>query len=210
MPLEGTDGRDSVEDLLTRAQAVTGAEYLRLELDARQRAANNDVQKAALRRATSDADPIKALMARVVLGWVGEAEADYRGALEYLVGAPIRLARTPIGVPEPLAVEAYLTRNYAERAAPLLALRLLKEGGWPRWQVVGVLFYLEAHPDPITTSAVIRFAIETSEPEWRRYAVEALEKYTDPALAAKLRFEIARANTLKLPIPPEVRALGAR
>jgi hypothetical protein len=210
VPLESADRRESVEDLLTLGQTVTGAEYLQVEQDARQRAAGNDVQKAALRRATADTDPVKALMAHVVLAWVSGSEPDYGGALEYLVGIPRRMARTPAGVPDGLGVESYLTLHYVGRVAPLLALRLVKESDWPHWQVTGVLFYLEAHPDPTTTGAVIRFAIETTDPEWRGYAIETLQKYTDPDFGKKLKYEIARANALKLPIPPEVRALGAR
>lgn len=210
VPLESSDRRESVEELLTRGQTVTGPEYLQVELDARQRAAGNDVQRAALRRATADVDSVKALMAHVVLGWLSGSEPDYRGALDYLAGAPIRMSRTPVGYPPPLGVESYLTRHYAERVAPLLGLRLVREGGWPQWKIGGVLLYLEAHPDPTTTGAVIRFAIETADPKSRSLAIEVLEKYTDPDFGKKLKYEIARANALKLPIPPEVRALGAR
>jgi hypothetical protein len=210
VPSDSAERRESVEDLLTRGQTVTGAEYLQVELDARQRAAGDDVQKAALRRATADVDPVKALMAHVVLAWVSGAEPDYGGALEYLVGIPIRMAPTVAGFPSPTSVASYLTRKYAKRVAPLLALRLVKEGGWPRWKAGGTLFYLEADPDPTTTSAVIRFAIEVTDPALRGYAIETLQTYEDPNFGKKLKYEITRANALKLPIPPEVRALGSR
>jgi hypothetical protein len=90
----------------------------------------------------------------------------------------------------------------------LLALRLLKQDNWPHWQVVAVIFYLGVQKDPEITGALLRFAIQTEEAEWRGFAIEAVRAIKDPELPAKLAFERQRAKDLRLELPGELRTLG--
>jgi hypothetical protein len=187
------------------ALRTSGQPYSNLELDLRQHAQVDASAAEALRKAAlSHLDPIARLLARVILDWAEPKGADFKAALDYLEYAPIRLKRTAAGFPSPMGVESYLTRHFADRVAELLALRLVKESGWPRWKVGAIIFYLQAHKLVSTTSALVRFAIETDEADWRKFAVDAIREIQDPDLGAKLAFEIARARKLRRSVPADV------
>jgi len=188
---------------------ASGQAYLNLELELRQQVQVDSSLAQALREAdTSHADLVARVLARVILDWSGPKAADFKAALDYLDYAPIRLKKTAAGFPSPMGIESYLTLHFADRVAELLAVRLVKEEGWPRWKVVGILFYLQAHKLTSTTSLVLRFAIETADAEWRTFALEAVREIHDPDLGAKLALEIARARRLKRAVPAEVKKLA--
>jgi hypothetical protein len=186
-----------------------GREYLELELDLRRSSQIDPLEAEELRKAAiSHPDPIARLIARVVLDWAGPKAKDFKAVLDYLDELPIKLSRTAMGFPSPTGTESYLTFHFADRVAELLALRLVKQEGWDQWQVDAIVFYLKKHKVPSTTSPLIRLTIETSDNEWREFALEAIRKIHDPDLGAKLAFEIARAKKLKRLVPVAVRALA--
>jgi len=201
-----------MRELTLQAEAAAGPRYLELELRARQQAASDPIELAALREHLADDDPVVALMAHVVLDWLGDRRGDYEAALVHLKRAPERAAQTPKGTPSPLGVASYLTLHFSNRLTKLLALRLLKETDWDRWKVVAILLYLKEHKDPATTGALLRFAIETNEDTWRGFALEAVQAIADPRLTNKLAFEEARAKKLGRPVPATVQNIsrGAR
>jgi hypothetical protein len=187
----------------------TGRDYLQLELDLRGSAQLDAVEGESLRKAArSHPDPVARLVAKVVLDWAGPRGGDFKAALDYLALLPIKLAPTAMGTPSPMGTESYLSHHFADRVAELLALRLVKEEGWPHWKVVAIIFYLKEQKVPSTTAALIRLAIETPDPGWRGFALEAIREIDDRELGPKLTFEIARAHRSKRAVPSEVAALA--
>jgi hypothetical protein len=187
----------------------SGQRYLNLELDLRKDSQADGAEAEFLRLAAdSHSDPVARLVARTVLDWSEPKGGDFKAALDYLDYAPVKLAPTVKGFPSPMGIESYLTLHFADRVTELMAVRLIKGEGWPRWKAVGIIFYLKAHRVASTTSALLRFAIETSEAEWREFALEAIREIHDPDLPAKLTFEIARAQKRGRAVPAEVRALA--
>jgi hypothetical protein len=187
----------------------SGQPYLSLELDLRRDAQVDSSQAERLRRlAASHADRVARLLAQVVLDWASPKGMDFKAALDYLDYIPNRFKRTVIGYPPPSGVEAYLTEHFGDRVAEFLALRLVKETGWPHWKIAAITLYLKAHRLFTTTSALLRFALETDETHWRELALEAIREIHDPDLTAKLTFEIARARKLGGAVPADVRSLA--
>jgi hypothetical protein len=202
-------GTNRMSITFERAAEASGGEFLQLELDLRASSQLDRTESERLRKAAlSHVDPVGRLLARVILDWAGPREKDFKSALDYLEQAPIKLAPTAAGLPSAMGIEGYLTLHFADRVAELLAVRLVKEDGWPQWKVVGIIFYLKAHKVLSTTSALIRFAIETQEAEWRRFALQTIREINDPKLGPKLAFEIARAKKLKRPLPVDVKTLA--
>jgi hypothetical protein len=181
----------------------TGPEYLALESDLRRTLRPGSVELESVRKDTRD--PIAHLLAMVLVDWAGPKAADFNAALEYLDRIPRK--GSIIQNPPPVGVEGYLTREFANRVANLLALRLVKQPDWPGWKAVSVVLYLKTHKMPSTTAALIRYAITTTHEEGRKLAIEAIQAIKDPDLSAKLGFELARAQALGLTVPPDVRAL---
>lgn len=186
----------------------SGQPYLNLELDLRHDAQVDASQAERLRRlAVSHPDGVARLLAQVVLDWARPKGTDFKAALDYLDYIPKRFERTAIGYPPPIGVESYLTEHFGDRVVELLALRLVKETGWRHWKIAAITLYLQAHRVFSTTSALLRFAIETDETHWREFALEAVREIRDPELDAKLAFEIARARKRGRAVPPGVRSL---
>lgn len=185
-----------------------GHAYLELESALRQAARSGSADVESVRGNLAHADPIARLLAKVILDWAGPRENDFTLALDYLDKLPVELARTVLGTPSPSGTESYLTLHFGNRLAELLALRLVKEQGWPQWKVGAVIYYLKEHKVPSTTSALIRFAIGTGNQEWRAFAIQAIREIKDQDVAAKLAFEVTRARALGQTVPPEIRALG--
>lgn len=190
------------------AMEKSGREYLEFEFDLRRRAHLGSAEIESLGRNLAHPDPVARLLTKVILDWSGPRENDFKLALAYLDQLPIKLGRTAMGAPSPTGTESYLTLHFADRVAELLALRLVKEEGWPHWKVVAVILYLKAHKVPSTTSALIRFGIDTTNAEWREFALEAIHEIKDPELGAKLTFEFTRAKRLERMVPAEIKALA--
>jgi hypothetical protein len=185
----------------------TGPEYLGLEADLRRSARSGSQELESIRKHLTSPDPLVRLLATVLLDWAGAKESDFKSALEYLERLPVETRKTIVRVPSPTGTESYLTLRFGDRVTELLALRLVKEQDWPQWKVLAVIFYLKAHKVPSTTSALIRFAITTTNDKWRGFALEALREIKDPELSAKLAIEVTRARKLEQPVPADVRTL---
>ena len=120
----------------------------------------------------------------------------------------LRLSRTPITVPWPDGVGAYLTQHFEGRVADFLAVRLVKGTDWEEWRVAGVLYYyLKEQARPSTTEPVLRFAVETKNDEWRGWAIETIQASRDPDLKNKLDVERRRTQALAIPFPAALAAL---
>ena len=184
-----------------------GPEYLELESGLRQAVRSGPAGLESIRQELAHPDPVARLLAKVIIDWAGPRENDFKRALAYLDELPVKMKGTVLGTPSPSGAESYLTLHFADRVTELLALRLAKEQEWPNWKVLAVVFYLKAHKVPSTTSALIRFAIGTTNAKGRAFALETIREIKDPELAAKLSFEIARAKKLDQTVPADVRAL---
>jgi hypothetical protein len=198
----------TVSAAFDRTLEAAGPDYLRGELDLRQAAPLDPALNQRLRQVSAHGEPIARLLAQVVLDWGGPKRADFNAALDYLDRLPGKLARTAMGKPSPTGTESYLTLHFADRVAELLALRLIKEDAWPPWKARAVIFYVTAHRPPSTTTALIRFAIETPDTESRGLAIAGVRAIDDPTRATQVAAEIARAQRLQRPVPPDVRALA--
>ena len=206
-PDKGDTMQTTLSDDFNQALVAQGVQYLALESKLRDEIAP-DPQKAAQSLANLvKAEPIAQLMATVLLGWVGQDKGDSIEALDYLDKIGPKLKRSAVGHPRPAGVAGRLADSYSDRVANLLALRLVKQEDWPHWRVEGVLQYLQECKKATTTSALLRFAMEAKDEEWRRDAIETVKSIGDPDLAAKLTFEKARQRTLGKPIPDEFHGL---
>ncbi len=152
-------------------------------------------------------DPIARLMVGTLMIWMQEEEPKYQIALDYLDNLPKKYARTPISAPPPISVAYMLNEDFYNSVANVLALRLIKENEWPYWRIIGVLLYLKEQKLPSTTSALIRFAIETKDDEARGYAIEAIQAINDPDLKVKILIEKERLDNLQKSFPPELDSL---
>ena len=86
----------------------------------------------------------------------------------------------------------------------ILALRLVKVPSLPRWYALGVLLYLGEQRQSGVTGALLRFAVDTADPERRRCAVEAIGKIADPNVRTKVEAERARVARIGGFWPPEL------
>lgn len=161
-----------------------------------------------LRANLHHADPVARMLARTTLDWFEGSAKDYQDTLDYLDYLPARLSRTPITVPWPDGVGAYLTQHFEGRVADFLAVRLVKGTDWEEWRVAGVLYYyLKEQARPSTTEPVLRFAVETKNDEWRGWAIETIQASKDPDLKNKLDVERRRTQALAIPFPAALAAL---
>jgi hypothetical protein len=199
-----------MDDLFERAAAGSGAEYVEAERQLRRRLASGLADaEASVRQGQQSPDPVVRLLAEVVLGAHDPGMAQDHANLEKLfVNLPAHAARTPLGDPVPSAFASLLKRGYGNRATKFLALRLVKEPDWPSWQAVGALLYLQEQKDAAVTAAILRYATLTPAPDRRDLAVKALAGSGDPALASKVADARRWAQARKIPLPPEVAALG--
>lgn len=194
-----------MDALLQKAIERYGKNYLDAEYQLRQggSAAINTLQKNR-----NHPDPIARLMAECLLLWMQGKAPEYQEVLDYLGYIPKELAKTPVGYPPPIGICNDLSERFASRVADFLALRLVKEKDWPRWRVVGVLFYLEKQQLFSTTSALIRFAAETNSKEARGFAIEAIKAIADPDLKAKLGMGRKRLEEMHQKLPKELTNLA--
>ena len=177
--------------LFEQAVISKGADYLAAEQGLR---TQPGAAEPVLRRNLANPDGMARMLAEVLLAWTGNMAREYQQTLDYLDYLPARLARTPISSPSPTGIAGYLNKHFDGRVAEFLALRLLKSPDWPRWRVLGVLFYLKDQKLPSTTAALIRYAAETANQEFAASAVEAIRSIPDPDLRKKIAAERRRAE----------------
>jgi hypothetical protein len=190
--------------LLRRALAAEDEAYLTAERALREAPERADVLGEAL----GDPDPVARLLAGVALEW-GEAEDHpFGSALRRLDDLERRFARTAARTPPVQFVVDELSARYGGRLAELLALRLVKQPEQAPWRVMASLGYLERHPTPAVTEALIRFAARATSPKLQQAAARVLAGLGDPALPRKLAAERARLASQGIPIPAALAALG--
>lgn len=202
-------GRLSMNELFERALATSGAEYLAVERELRERW--NDAQlSAALATPAARLDPLALLLAKVLRLWRDQEKSNFDNVLLFFENHPKRVAETPMSVPRPDVTAGRLSRTFAASVTKLLSLRLAKEGQtWPVWKTETVLLYLGHQRDAEAVPAIIRFASLSPHEEVRAWAREALAAIRDPSLNAKI--EEAKAWSLRqaLPFPPDLTAGAA-
>lgn len=164
----------------------SGSDYLDAE---RQLLDGGPAALAVLRGHLDHSDPIGRMITRQLLDRMEGRASDIEPALAYLDGLPARIERTPLPAPPPSGVATYLGEHFQARVADFLALRLVKETQAPHWRVMAVLLYLRQQALPSTTTALVRFAADTRNEEWRETAVSAIRAIGDPALQPKLLAE---------------------
>ena len=190
--------RESMDAVFLKALASQNQDYL----DAEQQLLHGGQEAMTTLRANlACPDLVGQLIARQLLARMEGKAPDVQPALAYLDDLPQSLARTPISAPSPMGVAAYLGMHFDARVADFMAVRLVKITQDPRWRVSGMLLYLKQEAQPSTTAALIRFAAETPNDEWRKVAVEAIEDIDDPALQTKLQFERQRMMLLRREFP---------
>lgn len=187
--------------LFQKAIESRGNDYLDAEFLLRQ--GNSDAINTLCQN-RNHPNPIARLMVESLLLWMEGKTSEYQAALDYLDYIPKRLAKTPVGVPPPIGVSNELSDRFGSRVADFLALRLVKQDDWPRWRVIGILFYLKEQKLPSTTSALIRFAAETENDEARSHAIEAIKAIADEELKVKLQIERSRLEAMHKNWPNEL------
>lgn len=189
---------------------VKGRGKAYLDADEKLRAGGKEAEDV-LNAHIHDTDPIARLAARTTLDWLIPAKAkDYQSALDYLKALPEIEAKLITGTPSPTGTSAYLSLHYKDRLVDLLALRLVKGTDWAPWLVGAVTSYLEEQKRPSATAALLRFAVETREPEYVEWAVDAIRAANDPDLVTKLADEKARCQKLGLRFPGDLAALDKK
>ena len=177
---------NAMEEVFRTAITSVGEDYL--EAEQALRAGGADALMA-MQQGLGDGDPIAPLLVQVLTRWIEQNPPEYQAALDYLDFLPQKLARTPIPKPSPSGVAAYLTKHFAGNVTDVLALRLIKAIEWPHWRVAGVLLYFQEHKDPQITAALIRFAGQASDRDWRNLAIETIRATSDPNIGDKLASE---------------------
>jgi len=188
----------STDDLFRQASVSTGPVYLGAE---KKILWEGVAAATALRSHLHDADEVDRLMAKTLLDWIEGRASDNEPALQYLESLPARISRTAMGTPSPLGAAEYLELKHGKRVADILALRLVKETGWPNWKTGAVLLYLEKAKSPFANAAVIRFAAETKNQDYRDVAITILKDTQDAELPNKLRKESERCRASNRPLP---------
>lgn len=193
-----------MDQIFQQAVVEYGPRYLQAEDQLRH---GGTAAVDVVRRNLAHTDPIARLIAKCVLDWLEGRGQPYQAALDYLDRLPERMAQTAARVPSPTGVAGYLNLHFGSQVADVLAMRLVKGSDWPHWRVAGVLFHLRDQKVFSTTSAIIRFAAETTNDAWMDLALEALTAIADPELAEKVAAERQRLAVLNKPMPPRLAAL---
>jgi MoxR-like ATPase len=147
------------------------------------------------------------LLARTLLAWQSGKAPEYQKAIELIDAKEAEAAVSPRGSPSPTGLARALAKTFGPKAVDVLAVRLMKELGWPAWKVLGVLRYLEEQGPLEAAPAVVRFAAQTLEDDLRRAAVRVLGKVPPAELVECLREEQVYLEGRLRELPPELEAL---
>lgn len=191
------------EALLARAVDAENEGYLRAEAALRR----TPQAAPALQAGLAHDDPIARLLAQVLLDAAESESDDLDTADRYLEVSARWFARTVAGSPPIRGVVDNLTARYGDRLAGYLAVRLAKVPAAPAWRAQVALAYLERHPTPTVTDALLRFASQTSEPALQEAAARVAAGAGDVALAAKVAAERDRLARAGRSLPGALAAL---
>lgn len=188
------------------ALSATGPAYLAAEQELR---AMGPALSPVLAAQRTHADPMARLLAEVLQQAAAGSAAKQSKAITFIHEFGDGMEGMVIDTPPPSGLDRSLESDFAAGVVELLALRLIKETGWPDWRVSGVLLYLVRHTNghPLITVPLIRFAVSTSDEELRTWAVEGLSKQPDEMLLVPLKQERARAEAANYPWPPALLSL---
>ena len=191
--------------LVARALFSEDEAYLSAERALFEQASPDDVESAV---AGVDDEVVAPLLAQVAAEW-GETRGGGLEELDRYLDQIEHGFRGKVTSSPPVhAVVDNLTIRFGPRVADALALRLVKLPRAPAWRVRTALAYLERHPTPAATAALIRFAAASQTPEDQAFAARVLGASRDPELREKLARERSRLAAAGRALPPALAALG--
>jgi hypothetical protein len=177
----------STEDLLRDVLASEDETYLEAE-----RRLLEGTSAEALRTASEGYGDSIAELVPHVAAWHEEAPSQLSELDRYFEGLERWFRGKVVGTPPVHGVVEALSSRFGPRLAEVLALRLARMPSAPAWRTLTALGFLERHPSPTATDALIRFATTTTVPHFQETAARVLSKMPDPELARKLRDEQGR------------------
>lgn len=136
-----------------------------------------------------EADPVVPLMKSVLLALQSEQGAELDAAMAHMDRQAERYEGTQVPHPRPDVLASDLDYEHGVRAAPYLAVRLMKEPDWPAWKKAAVLEYLAMEKQESVLPALVRFAAENSNPGHQRMIAHALSVFSANATAKAKRDE---------------------
>ena len=191
-------------ELFERAMAGEDAGYLDVEAQLRTTPGTVDMLEEKL----SSDDPVGRLMASVLLDWSERSGSTFETVERYLDHVERKFAGTVVGAPPVRGVVDNLTARFGAALAEYFALRLVKVPTAPAWRAQTALVYLERHPTPAATEALIRYATATSEPVLQASAVRAITAARDVGLPEKLAAERRRLAVAGRSLPAALAGLA--
>ena len=133
-----------METVFEKAVMSYGRDYLDAEQTLRD---GGPAALSVLQENLQHIDPVARLMVSCLLRWMEGRAPEFQAALDYLDYIPKKLAQTPVGAPRAVGVANDLSERFGAAAVDIVALRLAKDSDWPRWKVLGVVFYLSVRPE---------------------------------------------------------------
>ena len=187
-------------ELLEAAIDGFSDEYLAAEAALLSSGSADDVLRSALDRD----DPIARLTAHVLLDAVAAGTQPLDGVEQYLAAAERWFAPTIVSTPPIRGIVSNLTATFGGTLGEYLALRLVKVPSAPAWRQQVALAYLQHHPTPGATVALLRYAsAAATAPDMRVAAAQVVAASGDGEILAKVAAErdrLARAGAV-LPEP---------
>lgn len=155
-------------------------------------------------------DPIAGLLAGVLLEAAQSDTQPFDGAEQYLASAERWFADTILGRPPVRGVVANLTAAFGGRLGEYFALRLVKLPTAAVWRQQVALAYLQDHPTPSATDALLRYgSAPTTAPGLQAATARVLAASGDGRLAAKVSAERDRLAAAGASLPEPLAALIA-
>jgi hypothetical protein len=155
----------------------------------RLRAMGPDTALALQSANVDEADPVVPLMKSVLSTLQSEQGAELDAAMAHIDRQAERYEGTQVPHPRPDVVASDLDYEHGVRAAPYLAVRLMKEPEWPAWKKAAVLQYLAMEKQESVLPALVRFAAENNNPGHERMIAHALSAFSTGATAKAKREE---------------------
>jgi len=145
-----------------------------------------------LLRAAAGKGGVEGAVAELLLGWP-KAGKTWAACLAELTRLEESSKRTATGYPTAPQVADALSGKFGPACAPFLAVRVLKEAGsWPGWKEHGVLIYLHETGDVRAVEPLLALLWKVTHPVMRDEIIATLRDHTEPAVAARVKEELAR------------------
>lgn len=166
-----------------------------------------------LSRRLRDPDPMASLAAQAFLDGKNQWPKDYQEASSYLYTLPARPQGSTDTDTNPLLLARSLGAYWSDHVANFLAVKLAIDSKErqadlsPKWLKQALILYLQHQKIPSTTAGLIRFAVETDDPELRDSAIDAIKSIPDRELPGKIEAERRRAQTQGKKFPAALEVL---